>query len=177
MERMRYEIVGAVSHPWERVLRVYRDDVEALVPYLENIERIELIRHEEVGPGQTKIRRKWVGRYKVPLLARPFISPDMIYWYDEALWDEAEKGCRYTFEFPVLNKAVSVAGRNTFAPDGEGRTRMTITGELSIRVPGLGEGIARQVESFVIGLVKPNLEKINVGLQRYLDEEEAAPRG
>jgi hypothetical protein len=174
---LRYEITGRVSHPWRRVFRAYRDDVEELVPYLPNIARIEMVRREELGEGRTRIRRKWIGDYKVPLVARAFIKPDAVHWFDDAVWDEKAMRNRYTLELPLLGDVVKVEGSNRFEPEGEAATTVTISGELSLRLPALGDSVARKVEGFVIDMIRPNLEKINAGLQRYLDEHPDAGDG
>jgi hypothetical protein len=179
---VNFDIVNRISHPASLVLETMIEKMEAIVPFLPNVESIETLEREPLADGRVRIVRRWqAGSSGAPAAVRPFLSAELLGWLDTALWTPEA----YTVEWTHSTLSASVAklydcaGTNYFEPypdDPIRATRIRITGELIIhpeRLPGvvsfLGRTIAPQVERFVVGLITPNLEDLAEGLQRYLD--------
>ena len=86
-----------------------------------------------------------------------------------------------TIEPHAFRDAVRCRGKNTFVDLGGGRTRLEISGELSIgleRVPGvpsfLAGSLARTAESFLVRQIAANLASVSDALAAYLREDTVA---
>ncbi len=73
-----------------------------------------------------------------------------------------------------LSEYIDVHGRNYFTAEGDG-TKVKLTGELNLdlarhpMIPKfLAKSITGQVEKLVLALVKPNLVKVNRGVEKHL---------
>jgi hypothetical protein len=155
--------------------------MQDIVPYLENIESIELQDRQDLPDGRLFIVRRWQGSAStVPSALRAFVSRDLLGWIDTATWVPSEYRVDWVHSMCSARAArlYECSGTNYFEPDplNANRTRIRITGELIVhpdRVPGiprfLAGRLAPQIESFVIGLITPNLVGLSRGLQRYFD--------
>ena len=183
---MDFEETSLVPHPASTVLDLLIERMEAIVPFLPNIQRIDLVERTPLPDGRLRIVRRWQGSADaVPRVLQPFLSPSLLAWIDTAVWTPAA----WRVDWAQASCAVGVAslydcgGTNYFEPDSGApadRTRIRITGHLVVRpenLPGvptfLGRRIAPQVESFVVGLLTPNLTSLADGLRRYLDRARA----
>jgi hypothetical protein len=180
---VRFSQTSRVSHPAALVLDTMIARMEAIVPFLDNIESIETQSRRTLKDGRLKIVRRWQGMADtMPMALRPFLTRDLLGWIDTAVWAPD----KYTVEWAQSPCSKGVAalydcsGINTFEPDPddpEHTTRIGVSGDLVVhadRVPGmpsfLASRLAPQVEQFVISLVTPNLNGLAVGLQRYFDQ-------
>jgi hypothetical protein len=102
----------------------------------------------------------------------------MLRWDDFAEWDDAAKHVNWRLNIPAFPDQVRCSGRNAFFADGPNATRVILTGDLQInmkKMPGvpriLAGRIAPKLESFIVMLITPNLEKVNQSIERYLDDK------
>jgi hypothetical protein len=184
---MHFEETDRVSHPAALILETMIERMQEIVPFLDNIESIELQEREDLPGGRLRIVRRWQGAAtSVPSVLRPFVTPELLAWLDTAIWVPDEYRVEWSHSSCVRGAAqlYDCSGINYFEPDGSNATRIRITGELIIhpdRVPGvprfLASRIAPQIESFVIGLITPNLTGLARGLQRYFAAREGGKRG
>lgn len=180
---MHFEETSRVTQPASLILETMIENMQAIVPFLDNIESIDLQSREVLGDGRIKIVRRWQGMSdSVPSALRPFVSRELMGWIDTAFWTPAE----YKVEWAQSMCSASVAklyecsGINYFEPhpeDPEHDTRIRITGDLAVfpeqlGIPSfLGRRLAPQVESFVVSLLTPNLMGLAKGLQGYFDKQ------
>ncbi len=172
---MRIHSVSVIRHPRARVYAAYRDELAAIAAYMPDIERIEIVDRKDDGPT-VELHNVWVANREVPAFARKYVKPEMMRWDDYATWNGREHSCSWTLKTRMFTEAVTCGGRNTFEDLGDGTTRFTLTGDLTMdlrHIPGvprlLASRLAPQVEKFVVALITPNLEKTNVALTRFLD--------
>jgi len=176
---MHFAFDETIHHPIERVYPVLRDRLPAMVPFLESVESIEVQTRTEEGDGRLRLLNIWQGSTsQAPSAVRPFMSRDMLRWKDHAVWNDAEKRVEWRFETFHLDRLFDAHGANTFTPAEGGATRIEIAGTLEVypeRVPGVPRLLARRlaprIESFVIGLITPNLAQLPRAVQAYLDRE------
>ena len=174
---MRFEVVDQVKYPLDVVFSTMRDQLVNLVPHLPDIASIEETEREDSGDGRIRLINHWRGENRVPKVFQKFIKPDQIGWIDRAQWDDAKKIVRWTLEPQFFTNYVDVKGENFFTGDNT-QTTIKLTGELIVdlskhpKVPRLlAKSLGGQVEKFVLALVKPNLVKVNRGLEAYLAEK------
>lgn len=173
---MQIHSESRIHHPLEVVYACYRDRLPQIAPYTPDIREIIVESREELGGGP-KIHNVWVADREIPKVAQGVIKPEMLRWDDFALWNDEGRYVDWRLHIPAFPDAVRCEGRNAFYADGSGATRVVLTGDLTINVknvPGvprlLAGRIAPKLESFIVKLITPNLEKVNHSLEQFLDE-------
>ncbi len=179
---MHFDKEDHIAHPAPLVLATLLDRLEEVAPFLPSIECIETLEREDLADGRVRIVRRWQGADTgVPTALRPFLSRDLLAWYDTALWtpDEYKVDWSQATAAEVVADLYRCSGTNRFEPAPESptdTTRVAIAGELEVhsdQLPGvpsfLGRSIAPQIERFIVSLITPNLTELSTGLGRYLD--------
>ncbi len=177
---MHFEKEDKISHPASVVLDTMIDRMEAIAPFLPNVERIDTLEKKRRRNGRIFIVRRWQGvGDSIPRALRPFVSKDWLAWIDTALWVPHEFKVEWTLS-TKLGHLYECSGTNYFEPYPRAEatsTRIRVTGDLQVypdRLPGipriLGARLAPAVESFVVALITPNLTEVAKGLQLYLDQ-------
>ncbi|RAL22428.1 hypothetical protein DL240_11315 [Lujinxingia litoralis] len=175
----KIHIVDEVAHDRAKVYETFKDQMVELVPYLPDIQTIEVKDRQEIDDSTLKVVNFWKANAdEVPKLAQKFIKPEMLEWTDNATWHLDEWKVEWVMEVGFLPEAVTCKGITTYVDKGNGRTEVVIDGELTVdarKIPGvprLGAGaIGSAVESFVVKLITPNLTQANRGLERYLADQ------
>ena len=174
---MILENTGRIAKPVEVVYPLVRDRLSEIVPYMPNIERIDVVERQDMGGGRTRVVNQWFAKADVPAVAKKFLKPDVLSWKDLALWDDERRQVEYTLESRLARDLYDARGTNSFRPSADGGTDLTIRCELVIhadRIPGVPKFLARQfipaIEAFIRKLLEPNLMSLSDGLNRYFDE-------
>ena len=173
---------SVIHYPRERVFRAYRDEMSAVVPFMPNIEAIN-VQHRVERPGGHTLHNEWVGKTEIPRAARGIVSRDMLKWDDHAEWDTSTWSCQWEIKPRVFTESVKCKGITRMMEEGPNATRVSLAGTMDIslrNVPGIPRlfagRLAPVVEKFIIAMITPNLEQVNASLTRYLDASEPAPR-
>ncbi len=173
---MQFSFKDAIPFPRDQVFTAQRDQMPELVPYLHDIKSIEV--EERTDEGHiSKLVNIWKAKGgDIPSAARAFIKPDMLQWTDYATWDAEKWQCEWNLVLGFLPGAIECTGTTVFA-EANGRTTVTITGNIVIHADKMGvprfaaKKIGATVEKFVIGMIKPNLQKTNEGVTAYLRDQ------
>ena len=173
---MKIHSESHIHHPLEQVYQTYRDHLSEIAPYTPDIKEI-IVNAREDRPSGPKIHNIWVADRDIPKVAKGIIKPDMLRWDDFAEWDDTARHVNWVLNIPAFPNQVKCAGRNAFFADGPDRTRVVLTGSLEINaknipgVPRIVAGrLAPKIETFIVKLITPNLEKVNHSLERFLDD-------
>ena len=172
---MKFRIEDRVPFPLDAVYTAQREQLAALAPYLNDIERIDVLEREELADGRIRFLNLWVGSgTDIPAMARSFIKPEMLRWKDFAFWNPADYSCEWSMELGFLPEAIQCSGRNVWTADGDA-TRCIIEGDIRIdaaKIPGVPRLMAGKlgeaVEKFVVRMIEPNLKKTSEGVANYL---------
>ena len=174
---MEFKVVDKVPFALEDVYTTMRDKLVDLVPFLPDIKKIELVERQELDNGKVKIINNWYAEDKIPKAVKSLIKTDQIGWVDYAEWDDSTKTVSWNLEMMFFKDYVTVKGTNTFTGD-ENSTTVTLKGDLSLdlakhpMIPKLlAKSITKQVEKVVLALVKPNLVKVNRGIEKHLAKQ------
>lgn len=166
---------SVIRHSRARVYRAYRDELPAIARYMENIKEINILKAEP-RPGGLKLHNEWVGKAEIPRVVQNIVRPEMVRWDDFADWDDPAWTCSWHLKIRVFSDNFKCSGTNRFEEVGPKATRVNLSGTLDIHlkdIPGvprlLAGPLAPQVEKFIVSLIRPNLEAVNVSLERYLD--------
>lgn len=165
-----------IPFPRPLVYTTYRDKLTELVPYLPNVQRIEVKSHHKVD-GLTHLVNEWHGSGEIPALARAVVSEAMLSWTDYAIWNDPEFTTEWRIETHAFTEAVRCVGKNRFLENGSS-TLVESLGELTIdpkQIPGVPQFLARRVvkivETFLSQRIEPNLLQVSEGVRRYLVEQ------
>lgn len=176
---MKFRSESFIPHPRDAVFVAYRDRLADVVPYLDDIQAVVVHAREESGPI-VKLHNEWRSAREVPQVARAFLKPDQLAWDDHATWDASKHTCTFDIRTRAFRDAVKCVGGDTFL-EVPGGTKVVLEGDFEIAlngIPGVPSLLARtivpQVEKFILSLIQPNLEKVNVAVGRYLDAQKSA---
>ena len=177
---MHFQKEDKISHPADVVLDTMIHRMEAIAPFLPNVERIDTLEVKPRRNGRIYIVRRWQGvTDNIPRALQPFLSKEWLAWIDTALWVPQEYKVEWTLS-TKLGQLYECSGTNYFEPypnEEATSTRIRVTGELKVypeRFPGiprfLGVRLAPTIERFIVALITPNLTEVARGLQGYLDQ-------
>ena len=176
---MEFKVTEIIRHPTEEVYLTYRDRLPQLVPYLPNVDLVEILEKEETDEGPRLLNR-WTVTGSIPRTVRPFFKGKRLSYLDRARWNDEESLVHWNIEIGLVPDAVACGGINYFrAGAAPGTTEVSLTGALTVDlsrmagVPRIFYGIAPKIESFVLDRVKPNLSSVTRAVAQYLDEREA----
>jgi hypothetical protein len=163
----------------EEVLHLLRDDMPALVPYLYDIDRIEVTERREEG-DVVHIVNLWFGDMaKVPGPLRKFAKPELFSWTDYASWSSAKRQASWRLEPRVGARAFECHGTTTLVDADEGaRIEMDINIDIyPENIPGIPKFIAKrllpQIERAIEKQITPNLRNLAVSIRRYAEAMKA----
>lgn len=164
------EIIG---RPLEQVYQLVRDDLAKLVPYMPNVNRIEVVSKKENG-DVLELVNHWFAKADMPSLLKKFINPDIFSWKDTAIWRNNDHCVDYKLESFLANDLFDAHGTNTFKAIGEGKTELVVSCHITIypeKVPGVPRLIAKQVtpaiEALLEKILAPNMTALGKGLNDY----------
>lgn len=175
---MRIEADSVLRHPLEAVFTAYRDDIAAFVEYLPNVRRIENLDRREDGPI-VRLHNRWHGSTELPAALAAKLEEKFLSWDDFEVWDRDKWRCDWVIEPHAFRDTVRCRGRNSFVDLGGGRTRLEISGELSIELERvmpafLAGSLARTAELFLVRQIAANLTSVSDALAAYLHEDTVA---
>ena len=90
-----------IPFPREIVFAVYRDDIVKVVPYMTNVQSIEVRSRKDDGPNVTFVN-EWKGGGEIPAAARAVLSEAMLSWTDYATWNSDALTCDWRIETHAL---------------------------------------------------------------------------
>lgn len=170
-------VSSSVRLPFPRplVYVTYRDKLAEIVPYLANVQQIDVkLRREE--NGLIHLVNEWHGGGEIPAIARAILSEAMLSWTDYATWNDAEFTTDWRIETHAFTEAVCCSGKNRFLDEGDS-TLIESRGELSIdsqKLTGvpffLAAKVGQTVEDFLSKKIEPNLVQVSEGVRHYLEK-------
>ena len=182
---MNFQQEDTIAHPANLVLDVMIRDIEAIVPFLPNVERIDTLETQSLPDGRQRIIRRWeASSDNVPATLRPFISRDWLAWTDTAVWSPAEYKVDWTLS-TKLGRLYDCSGTNSFEPDPKApkkRTHIRINGNLTVyppRIPGIPSLLTKRIgptaERFIVDMLTRDLTSLAKGLDGYLSQAKRRP--
>lgn len=175
---MEFECTDDVGYPSEAVYRLIRDDMTAIVPYLKDVDAIEVLERKE-EPGGLRLVNLWRGSVSAaPSIVQKFMTPDLVTWTDHAFWPKERTHAEWRLEPRVGGKLFECTGTTAVLKGAqEGACRIQVKGRLSVypeRLPGvprlLANTIRSKVEGFIVSMIVPNLQTLAHGVQGYFDD-------
>ncbi len=164
-----------IPFPRPLVFQTYRDKLQELLPYMDNVHHIEpKSLHKE--NGRVVCTNEWHGGGDIPTIAKAFIDEQMLSWTEHNIWNEADFSLEWRITTHAFTEAVSCFGKNHFLEQGN-TTIVENRGELVIypeKIEGIPDFLSSQVAGFVEDLLSqkigPNLTQMGEGVRRYLEK-------
>lgn len=173
---MELESKTVVNAPLEKVYDLVKNQLPDIVPYLPNVDKIEVMEKSEDG-SKTHLINKWYAKADVPGIVKSFIKPEIFCWKDDANWDDDSHSVDYSLESFLANDLFDAKGKNSFTSVDENKTELTISCKVTIypeKVPGVPRLLAKKVAPAIEGLIEkllaPNLSSLGDGLNQYLEK-------
>ena len=118
---------------------------------------------------------RWTAENRIPKLFRAFIKPEQLGWLNYAEWNDATRSVRYRLEMLFFKEYVDVNGEDFFSSASDGGCEVRLTGKLLVDLtkhPAVPRLLAKNMQSaaerLVRSLIKPNLAKVNRGIEQHL---------
>jgi len=163
-----------INRPLSEVYSLVRDDLSKLVPYMPNVERIEVKKHQPKDGNLVEVINHWYGKAEVPSMMKKFISPELFSWKDHAIWNNEKHYVEYQLESFLANDLFDAKGKNTFTAVGSDKTELKISCQITLypeKVPGVPRLLAKTVlpgiEAILEKVLGPNLTSLGKGLNEY----------
>lgn len=169
---MHLESKDMISRPVDDVYKLVRDDLPKLVPFMPNVDRIEVKSRDQKG-DDIKIVNQWFAKAEIPSALKKVIKPEYFSWKDTATWVESKKCVNYKIEALAAKGLFEVSGTNTFTAVGD-KTELKISCEVEIhpdKVPGvpsfLAKGLKGPLEALIKKIMEPNLTSLAKQINAY----------
>ena len=149
---MDLKITETINRPTNDVYELVRDNLDRLVPYLPNVEKIDVKKHAPTGDDKVEVINHWYGKADIPGMLKKFLSPEIFSWKDVASWNNEEKAVEYRLESFLANDLFDAKGKNFFIDKGDGTTELKITCTVKIypeKVPGIPRLLAKKVTPMI----------------------------
>ena len=173
---MELNVATVIHQPRDTVYELVRDDMDQLVPYMPNVDRIVSQSSDRDG-SVLKVVRTWFAKADVPRVAKKFIKPELFSWNDIAEWDDEERCVKYRLESTVANNLFDAHGTNRWVELDDGKMELRVQCTLDIfpeRLPGVPRMLAGKIRAVIEELVgkmlRPNLTSLGDGINRYFAE-------
>lgn len=175
---MKIESKTTINYPLDEVYRLVRDDLQKLVPYLPNVDKIDVI-ESNAADGKVEVLNHWYGRVEIPSMLKKVIKPEIMSWKDKAVWNDSEHNVVYEMESFIGNDLYDANGLNTFTAIDENTTVFTVSCDLIIypeKVPGIPRLLAGKIKPMVEALISkilgPNLSSLGDGINQYYKDNQ-----
>jgi hypothetical protein len=170
---MKFEIQDPIPFEPEEAFLLLRDEMAALVPFMEDTESINVVSRED-SEGEARITNLWqASMNKIPSALRSFVKPEMLSWNDHAVWTSADHTGRWTLEALGSDKLFSCEGETAVIKEG-GQTMLKITLNFEVypeKVPGIpklfAKKIGKQVEKLIGEILSTNMRQMAQSMASY----------
>jgi len=165
-----------IERPLKDVYELVRDNLPKIVPYLPNVEKIQ-VKSKKNKDNLTLVTNHWFAKADMPALIKGILKPEFFAWKDKAIWNNDEFTVEYTLESFFLNDLFKAKGINTFKAKGENKTEFSINCEIELypeKVPGVPKFLAKKITPVISALLEkiigPNLSSLGKGIKKYYEE-------
>jgi len=125
---------------------------QVIVSKVENIESIELVKHE-VGDGTFLRVLQYQANVSLPPFAKNYVTRDMLAWTEDSHYDMKAHTAKWSVVpkiKPEWQKYFRASGTYVLSPSGEGKTTRIIEGDIELLIPVVGP----VAEKLILGEVK-----------------------
>lgn len=179
-----FKSVTIVKYPLQPVWTTVRDNLPALVPFMEDVEKIIPLERTMKAGDTLRIDNLWQASPRLLALLKLNINPENLAWVDRAEWRQAAYECHWRIEPRFLPEHIQASGVARYEPAIGGRgTRITFEGQIGAAAPGpvaapsfLNGAVLQGFEALAGSLIPANLRKLTEAVSVYLDANPPSAR-
>lgn len=171
---MQLESSSTINRNVQDVFILVRDNLDKIIPFLPNIERVEVLEKVDLGNHKVKIINKWFAKADIPAVAKKFIKPDIFCWKDIAIWDMEKLDVSYDLESFMAKDLFSASGCNSFIAKNDKECEIKFSCQVQIfpeKIPGVPKFLASKamphLEKMIQNMLRPNLTMLGEGVAKY----------
>jgi hypothetical protein len=173
---MRFQVADPVPMPAQEVFLLIRDEMPKLVPFLHDIDRIEVASRREEGDVVHLLNVWYASSERVPGALKKFLKPEFFSWKDHASWTGATRSATWRLEPRAGASIFECSGTTGIEDAGSGTSRITMDIHLEVhpdKVPGIpgfiGRSLRGEVEEFVSKMLTPNMRNLAASVRKYAE--------
>lgn len=167
-----FKTVAVVKHPRSVVWTIIRDRMADLAPMLTDIDAIVVQSRAEEPTGTVRLVNLWRAKAPIPASLASVITPDMLAWLDRAEWQPDTWECHWQIQPHFFADRIRCNGVTRYEEAMGGRgTRLTFHGHLDVVASNI-PGLSMMIESFAIGLIPKNFQKLTHAVSQQLETEQ-----
>lgn len=175
---MKFEIQDPIPFEPEAAFLLLRDEMSALVPFMDDTESVTVVRREE-SEEAVKLTNHWqASMNKIPSALRSIVKPEMLSWHDHAVWTSADHTGRWNLEALGSDKLFSCEGETSVISEG-GQNFLKITLNFEVypeKVPGVPKFLAKkiggQVEKLIGEILSTNMRQMAQSMKSYAAQKQ-----
>lgn len=174
---MKFQIADPVPLPAEDVFRLIRDEMPKLVPFLQDVDRIEVAERKEDGDTVHLLNLWFAKQDKVPAAVRKLVPPEVFSWKDHASWTASTRSAKWRLEPRVAARFFECSGGTRIESVDAGSCKVVMDIDLQIhadKLPGVPSFLAGrmrpEIEEMVGKLLTPNLRNLAAAVRRYAEQ-------
>lgn len=176
---MFVETKEVIDRPLMEVFTLVRDELPKLVPFLPNIESVQVQKREQIEHNNTiSILNYWYAKIEIPSVAESFVKKELFAWKDYAIWKNDQYCVEYKLESFWAKDLFDAKGVNYFRAINDHQTELRLTCDVVLhpeKVPGVPQFLVKKVlpyvEPLVLDMLKPNLNGLGIGLKKYFAQK------
>ena len=166
-----FKTISVVKNPRTVVWSTIRDRLSDLAPMLADIEAIVVQSRADAPNGAVHLVNLWKAKVTIPTTLSSVIQPDMLAWIDRAEWQADHWECHWQIQPHFFEGRIQCKGVTRYEEAMAGRgTRLTFQGNLHVPASSL-PGVSSLIESFAIGLIPKNFQKLTHAVSQHLEAE------
>ena len=169
---MKFQMEHKFDWPAEPIIEILKRG-EDLVPMedLPNVSSRKVLEQRREGKKLYKTL-EWNVHGQIPKVAQKILTPEMLTFKEVTVWDDDD--CSFTTEIVprYMRDKFSCKTKSKWIPQGENRTLRKFGGNLSIKVPIIGQ----TVEKTIIGYLKKNNDQNADMVRKFLKEKFGPPK-
>lgn len=171
---MKFKHSDIIERPLNDVYFLVKDNIQKIVPFLPNVEKIETVSQEQISASQTKRVNKWYAHAEIPAVAKKFVSKELLSWTDYALWDDRNFCVNYDLKSNWAQDLYTAKGLNSFRSIDANKTEFTVECDVIIypdKIPGVPKFLVQKVlphiEKLIEKIIAPNMSSLGHGIKDF----------
>ena len=162
---MEFKCVDTVKYPLAEAWATMRDQLPEIAAQQDDIAYVKVVKRDKKNTKSVHVVSTWCADPPLPSFLKGFIKPDMLIWTDDALWENEATTCHFNITPNYKVEDIHCAGTILFESAGAKSTRITYSGELTIKktsrssifMSGL---IITGIEALAGKLIEKNFDKL-----------------
>jgi hypothetical protein len=162
---MEFKCIETVKYPLAQTWATMRDQLADIAAQQDDIAYVKVTKRDKKNPKTMHVISTWCADPPLPSFLKGFIKPDMLIWTDDAIWNNEETICRFNIITNYKVEDIRCVGSIVFEAAGAKSTKITYSGELTIKKTAKSSifmtgFIIKGIEAVASKLIENNFDKV-----------------